>query len=144
MRNILKIILKGIIKMCEQICWDCKKATGGCSWVDGFKPVEGWDATPTVVDGVEESFEIKSCPEFEQDDIRIISKTELARLLKTNNNVLNYWLIGKLKKKKTIKKYNKQLKTLGVELIRYEDEERNIINYGIKKISPQFENLKTG
>ena len=130
--------------MCEQICWNCRKATGGCSWADDFKPVEGWEARPTMIDDMEQSFEIKSCPEFEQDDIKIISQTKLAKLLKTSNHVVSLYLRGKIKKQATIKKYNKRMRALGVELIQYEDEEKNIIQYGIKKITPQFETLKTG
>lgn len=62
------------------ICFDCAKACGGCSWsavaADGktllYKPVEGWTATPTKMivrkdngDTQEiETYHITACPEF--------------------------------------------------------------------------------
>lgn len=62
------------------ICFDCTKACGGCSWsavaADGktllFQPVEGWTATPTKMivrkdngDTREiETYHITACPEL--------------------------------------------------------------------------------
>lgn len=64
----------------EQKCWTCKKYAGGCSWTrsndDGvqFVPVDGWDASPSVRYGCGrralESYEIRDCPEYEQDPPR--------------------------------------------------------------------------
>ena len=130
--------------MCEQVCWDCKKATGGCSWVDDFKPIEGWDARPTVVDDMEQSFEIKSCPEFEEDDIKLISLKELGLLLKLDSTYINMYLKGKYKNKKFANKYQERLKTLGFKVIVYKDDEKKYCHYGIEKLTPQFEILKTG
>ena len=51
----------------EQLCWRCQKACGGCSWSRNFEPVEGWEATPTVVKdsvGDIDSYKITGCPEF--------------------------------------------------------------------------------
>lgn len=57
------------------ICWDCKKATGFCSWSEDFTPVEGWKATPTRVkisnrqngeDIFTDSFIVHECPLFER------------------------------------------------------------------------------
>ena len=48
-----------------QPCILCKRATGGCSWSDAFKPVDGWVAEPTIVkdhEGDFSSFKIKYCP----------------------------------------------------------------------------------
>lgn len=55
-----------------QICWRCKKATGGCSWSSFLQPVEGWNAIPTMVKNREgksiyNSFKILYCPLFEED-----------------------------------------------------------------------------
>lgn len=58
----------------KQLCYFCKKATGGCSWSRFFKPVEGWTAKPTVIHhGIYngkprnmDSFAISECPEFEE------------------------------------------------------------------------------
>lgn len=59
----------------KQICFDCKKAVGGCSWSKNFTPVQGWVAEPTKIrqSGGQEwrhttaSYRIISCPEFEHD-----------------------------------------------------------------------------
>lgn len=54
------------------LCWDCKKATGGadCPWANEFKPVEGWDATPTKMkmNGTRsvDSYDVHKCPLFER------------------------------------------------------------------------------
>lgn len=61
-----------------QLCWDCANAYGGCPWtaIDPkthrpmFRPVPGWDATPTVhiakqsKYGNTESYRIRGCPLF--------------------------------------------------------------------------------
>lgn len=55
------------------LCWFCRKATGGCSWSHHFEPIEGWDAEPTLVGtqksagGMQRSYHVKHCPEFEVD-----------------------------------------------------------------------------
>ena len=65
------------------ICIDCKKACGGCSWSEidpktkkvRFQPVEGWTATKRVLYlGISrgtrrwaETYDIKACPLFESD-----------------------------------------------------------------------------
>ena len=59
------------------LCWKCKNASNsGCSWSKRFKPVEGWDATPTTVkegylkDGSVrnvDSFNVHTCPKFIQN-----------------------------------------------------------------------------
>lgn len=52
----------------KTICFECRKACGGCSWARDFIPVEGWDATPTeiYIEKAEPlcSYEVRSCPEF--------------------------------------------------------------------------------
>ena len=60
------------------ICFDCKKACGGCSWSKNFTPVKGWLANKTKIrtykDNIEEryttSYNILFCPEFEPDEKR--------------------------------------------------------------------------
>lgn len=69
----------------SSICWDCAKACRKCPWSKDFKPVPGWDATPTkvyVVEGkYDDSFIVNSCPLFEKEQeyksVRISAK-ELA------------------------------------------------------------------
>lgn len=52
-----------------QLCWDCEKATGGCTWARRLKPVEGWVArkiNPSPTKPYVTYF-IESCPEFKRD-----------------------------------------------------------------------------
>jgi hypothetical protein len=61
----------------SQLCWDCNKACGGCSWSRDFIPVPGWKAVPTKILQCSQngsgkarryccdSYEIYECPEFE-------------------------------------------------------------------------------
>ena len=61
------------------LCWNCQKAvpnmdkTRGCSWSLHFIPVEGWDAErvdvccPSRTQKYQESYIVKSCPEFLPD-----------------------------------------------------------------------------
>lgn len=63
-------------KTSKQLCWNCKR-TGGCKgvepcpWAAAFKPVKGWEATPTVIrekDGTKvESYDVTACPLFIKD-----------------------------------------------------------------------------
>ena len=57
-------------KQSQQLCWDCKKATGGCSWSKNFTPVPGWTAekicSVAYNDVVRETYSITACPEFER------------------------------------------------------------------------------
>ena len=49
----------------RQLCWDCEKALGGCSWSRHFKPIEGWDAI-YIPDRPQNpaTYSIIACPEF--------------------------------------------------------------------------------
>ena len=57
------------------LCWDCRKACGGCSWsnYDERRPVPGWTAVETKIrmktDVFEPSCIVIACPEFERDGI---------------------------------------------------------------------------
>lgn len=62
------------VKHQPQICWECAKACGGCTWSAKFEPVAGWSAVKTAVCHVShgkrewaETYRISSCPEFEQE-----------------------------------------------------------------------------
>ena len=64
------------------ICWKCKNAVPdekhGCSWSREFKPVEGWDAEPSVIRNAShrkdvgpvdvDTYLVKACPKFVKDD----------------------------------------------------------------------------
>lgn len=69
----------------QTICWDCQKATGGCSWSKSLTPVEGWEATLTPINITTTKdrkrdkayayrsapgYKVKSCPEFVPDKPR--------------------------------------------------------------------------
>lgn len=45
----------------DTLCWECRNATGGCSWSKKLKPVKGW----TVEEG-SVSVSVKSCPKYER------------------------------------------------------------------------------
>lgn len=62
----------------KQLCFDCKKAVGGCSWSRTYTPVDGWTAEPTMIkqdgkmgrlgranNGIP-SYQITQCPQFER------------------------------------------------------------------------------
>ena len=57
----------------KTICWDCQNAVYGCSWSKHFVPVEGWDATPTMLyakdkaHGGVQSYEVHRCPQYVPD-----------------------------------------------------------------------------
>ena len=72
------------------ICFDRKKACGGCSWsaVDPetgqvrFEPVPGWDAKKVKLHlgdrRVTETYSIKACPQFEQEERRSNTAGEIS------------------------------------------------------------------
>ena len=53
----------------SNICIDCEKSCGLCSWSSSLTPVRGWTATPIkkrISDGViVNSWQITACPEFD-------------------------------------------------------------------------------
>lgn len=54
-------------------CWDCHRATGGCSWSDSLIPVEGWTAEDTKRirgDKTVEHVMVIKCPLFVRDAYR--------------------------------------------------------------------------
>lgn len=62
----------------QQLCWTCKKSCGGvsgCSWFNGYIPIPGWTAVPTISDTVMyqgklrkvKSFQILKCPLYERE-----------------------------------------------------------------------------
>lgn len=71
------------------ICFDCKKACGGCSWSEldsktlrpRFEPVPGWDAAKTFFKNGNqkiETYHIRACPLFERDDREESNNCELG------------------------------------------------------------------
>lgn len=57
------------------ICMKCQKARGGpkgCSWFNGFKPVEGWEAIQEQIPWAgthkgKDTYTVLKCPEFVAD-----------------------------------------------------------------------------
>lgn len=74
------------VKRNTQLCWDCEKACGRCSWSRDFIPVPGWKATPTKLNvernRIVDSYEVHECPEFEILNIK--NEDELLKLVKRN------------------------------------------------------------
>lgn len=82
------------VKKHSQLCWDCNKACGGCSWSRDFTPVHGWKAEPTKIisytsSGVGkkrrfyvDSFAVYECPEFELLNFK--NEEEFLKLYKRN------------------------------------------------------------
>ncbi len=69
-----------------QLCWECKRATGGCRWSADLKPVKGWDAEKVIIKDFEgdiESYKVKACPLFipESKIGRRINIRQLAELI---------------------------------------------------------------
>lgn len=67
------------------ICFDCQRACGGCSWSAWdpvtekpmFRPVPGWTATPSKVDNAKGrkakpvwTYHVTACPLFVRDEPR--------------------------------------------------------------------------
>ena len=89
MKSVTEMVTKN-----SQLCWDCEKACGRCSWSKNFTPVEGWKAKPTkmlisTTNGkgglrkyYSDTYEIHECPEFEP--LKIKNEAEFMNLLKRN------------------------------------------------------------
>lgn len=76
--------------MKDSLCWKCKNALKGCSWSKDFIPVPGWKARPTViyypksvnnkiVRGIDKSYHVESCPQYEYDGRTKPTAKELAK-----------------------------------------------------------------
>ena len=97
------------------ICFDCKKACGGCSWSEldpktgkpRFEPVPGWTAKKVMLNTChtkrgkhwEPTYSIKACPLFEPDDPREIDRraltyTENLNFLENIESILRRWASG--------------------------------------------------
>ena len=77
------------------ICFDCQKACGGCSWSTDFTPVPGWTAQKVTQRASNskgkalwnETYHITVCPEFVKDEPREsiaygeLSEEQMRRLL---------------------------------------------------------------
>lgn len=84
----------------QNICWDCKKAVGRCSWSRDFTPVEGWDAEnvpyqPWETQSVKyrDTYIIRGCPEFERDEPR-----EISNLMLTHEENVEFMSKGNFKR----------------------------------------------
>lgn len=87
------------------ICWDCKKSTGGCSWsgidLDTkkplFKPIPGWTAEPVRLqvgtnpkthEGIfVDTYSITACPLFERDDFDRLTKQAFVSVSKDRKSL---------------------------------------------------------
>ena len=62
----------------QNICWDCQKAVGACSWSKNLTPVEGWEAEEVpymMYHGggcdIHRTWHVMGCPEFVRDEPRV-------------------------------------------------------------------------
>ena len=58
--------MRGAYNCSSTLCWNCAKATGGCSWSDMLKPVDGWVAEENAKDNMV-TYAVMECPLFVQD-----------------------------------------------------------------------------
>jgi len=77
----------------HQLCWDCARASGFCSWSMNLEPVEGWEAKSTHIrhmsrGGCESealiitnSYKVKKCPLFVRDGATAEERKEQRRIL---------------------------------------------------------------
>ena len=76
----------------ETICWNCQRATGGCSWSQNFKPVDGWKVQKTSIreSGVRnfESVKVLECPKFVEDENRQ-KILNFCQKMKKSENLVN-------------------------------------------------------
>lgn len=67
------------------ICFDCERACGGCSWSQDFTPVPGWTATPVyreaAHEGYQETYQITACPLFERSAPRKNAALEWYKIM---------------------------------------------------------------
>lgn len=91
----------------ESICFDCKRACGGCSWSEvnpdtgkvRFEPVPGWTAENTfqkVNKKYISTYRVKACPLFERDDCRpsnnvMLTEIESFMFLENIEQILREW-----------------------------------------------------
>ena len=97
----------------SNICFDCQKACGGCSWTEvdektgrqRFEPVPGWTARPVLLNlgmgwngerNMAETYHITACPEFLPDEQRRtdnceLSHTENKYFMENINQILRRW-----------------------------------------------------
>lgn len=96
------------------ICIDCNRACGGCSWSEvdpvtdkiRFEPVPGWTAEPVYKQigtkgrgkrQIVDTYRITACPLFEGDNYKVkhdmtyLSESESDWFLKNIRNILKRW-----------------------------------------------------
>lgn len=95
--------------MKETLCWECANSCGGCSWSQEFKPVEGWEAEPTIVEDTQceyESFNVKSCPQFKPDRKRVVTYEDISTMLGKSIRTLFRWKVKRIKDEAKKKGHN--------------------------------------
>ena len=107
--------------MAESKCQDCFNFS--CSWHEHFKPVDGWNATPTVIleqrDGNNkdkvDSYIVHYCPKYKPRNRGIIpiTKKQLEYITK----------IQDLRNAKNFERCIKRMNRIGYDIIKQEDFE---------------------
>lgn len=104
------------------ICIDCVKSCGLCSWSANLKPVEGWTATPVrkkyndtqMMDG----FHITACPLFEEAEREIPDTTWTEEELTTLKSLLKQ----RYRRKDIATAMNKSLDSVNYHITRMRKE----------------------
>lgn len=77
----------------KQLCWDCARASGFCSWSKTLTPVDGWEAKPTMIrhmsrggcvnseERITNSYVVTACPLFMKDGKTVEERREQRRVL---------------------------------------------------------------
>lgn len=107
--------LRGNKETRTNICFDCQKAVGGCSWSEinpdtrkpRFEPVPGWTAEKVLLRtgtdqrgaSVVETYAITACPLFEEDEPRKVDYRQLTLAQSQNfldnvERILRKWSNG--------------------------------------------------
>ena len=67
------------------LCWDCQNSVCKCPWSKNFEPVPGWEADKRMIKQSTETYFVKACPLFKQDEFlegtEKVSAEELGELI---------------------------------------------------------------
>lgn len=101
----------------QTLCWNCTKATGGCSWSKYLLPVDGWEAEETFISNDRvKSFKVNKCPCFKSD--KQIKIKDIATILQMNIRTL----YRALDDKRTMPMISEILKLKGYQIVKTNNE----------------------
>lgn len=94
----------------KTLCWKCANAVPdarghGCEWTVNYKPVPGWDASPTKLKNykeIDESYLVERCPRFEPDGSTqetIMQTRKECYVTRKTNNLHKHHIFGGSRRK---------------------------------------------